>query len=46
VNIEVQQKIVEYIQSVRTKAGQLQLEATETLEKAKRDVENMIENKK
>jgi restriction endonuclease S subunit len=41
--LEKQNEIAEYIQSVRTQAKQLQQEAIDTLEKAKREVERMIE---
>jgi type I restriction enzyme S subunit len=41
--IEKQNEIAEHIQSIRTKAKQLQEKATEGLEKAKREVERMIE---
>ncbi|MDR2126201.1 MAG: restriction endonuclease subunit S [Prevotellaceae bacterium] len=44
ISIEKQSKISKYIQSVQTKAKQLQQEAMDTLEKAKREVERMIEN--
>jgi restriction endonuclease S subunit len=42
--IEKQDEIAEYIQSIRTKVKQLQEDAKEGLEKAKREVEKMIEN--
>jgi restriction endonuclease S subunit len=42
--LEQQHKIAEHIQSIRKKTKQLQEEATKVLEKAKREVEEMIEN--
>jgi restriction endonuclease S subunit len=43
--LEKQNEIAKNIQSIRTKAKQLQQEATEVLEEAKREVEGMIEGK-
>lgn len=40
--VEKQNEIAEHIQSIRIKAKQLQSEATEALEKAKKEVEQMI----
>jgi restriction endonuclease S subunit len=41
-----QDEIAEHVQSIRTKVKQLQEDAKEGLEKAKREVEKMIEGKK
>jgi type I restriction enzyme S subunit len=45
-SIEEQNEIAKHIQSIQEKAKQLQQEATDVLEKAKREVEGMIEGKK
>jgi restriction endonuclease S subunit len=46
IDIQMQQEIVKHIQTIHAKAKQLQKEAGEVLEKAKRDAEKMIEVEK